>query len=173
MKERLGLHSCAYESKVRNREIYDGVGRYSTTNADFITFFQYVNSEDYIAYGPYGPVIEPSESNHSVVKKFITLLDDYINTKAQREGLPSVAWFADKCCLSTGYFGTLVKTETGRAAKDIIADRLLSHAKQLLNDDKLTITIISNRLGFDYPQHFVRFFKTHTGKPPSAYRKAS
>lgn len=86
-----------------------------------------------------------------MVKKFITLLDDYINTKAQREGLPSVAWFADKCCLSTGYFGTLVKTETGRAAKDIIADRLLSHAKQLLNDDKLTITIISNRLGFDYP----------------------
>lgn len=118
-------------------------------------------------------MIEPSESNHSVVKKFITLLDDYINTKAQREGLPSVAWFADKCCLSTGYFGTLVKTETGRAAKDIIADRLLSHAKQLLNDDKLTITIISNRLGFDYPQHFVRFFKTHTGKTPSAYRKAS
>lgn len=56
MKERLGLHSCAYESKVRNREIYDGVGGYSTTNADFITFFQYVNSEDYIAYGP---VIEP------------------------------------------------------------------------------------------------------------------
>ena len=173
MKERLGLHSCAYESKVRNREIYDGVGGYSTTNADFITFFQYVNSEDYIAYGPYGPVIEPSEINHSVVKKFITLLDDYINTKAQREGLPSVAWFADKCCLSTGYFGTLVKTETGRAAKDIIADRLLSHAKQLLNDDKLTITIISNRLGFDYPQHFVHFFKTHTGKTPSAYRKAS
>ena len=59
MKERLGLHSCAYEFKVRNHEIYDGVGRYSTTNADFITFFQYVNSEDYIAYGPYGPVIEP------------------------------------------------------------------------------------------------------------------
>ena len=76
------------------------------------------------------------------MKKFITLLDDYINTKAQREGLPSIAWFADKCCLSTGYFGTLVKTETGRAAKDIIADRLLAHAKQLLNDDKLTITII-------------------------------
>lgn len=53
------------------------------------------------------------------------------------------------------------------------ADRLLAHAKQLLNDDKLTITIISNRLGFDYPQHFVRFFKTHTGKTPSAYRKVS
>ena len=25
--------------------------------------------------------------------------------------------YADKCCLSTGYFGTLVKTETGRTGK--------------------------------------------------------
>ena len=98
------------------------------------------------------------------------MLDDYIDTKAQSEGLPSVAWFADKCSLSTGYFGTLVKTETGRTAKDIIADRLLAHAKQLLNDDTLAVTMISERLGFEYPQHFVRFFKAHTGKTPSAYR---
>ena len=117
--------------------------------------------------------ITREEINHNVVKKFISLLDNYINNNAQREGLPSVAWFADKCCLSTGYFGTLVKTETGRAAKDIIADCLLAHAKQLLNDDTLSITTISERLGFEYPQHFVRFFKAHTGKTPSAYRKAS
>ena len=63
VKERLGLHSCAYEFQVRNRDIYDGVGGYSTTNADFIMFFQYLNREDYIAYVPYGPEIEPSESN--------------------------------------------------------------------------------------------------------------
>ena len=37
----------------------------------------------------------------------------------------------------------------------------------------LAITTISERLGFEYPQHFVRFFKAHTGKTPSAYRKAS
>lgn len=63
VKERLGLHSCAYEFQVRNRDIYDGVGGYSMTNADFIMFFQYLNREDYIAYVPYGPEIEPSESN--------------------------------------------------------------------------------------------------------------
>ena len=117
--------------------------------------------------------ITREEINHGVVKRFITMLDEYIKTKAQREGLPSVAWFADKCCLSTGYFGTLVKTETGRAAKDIIADRLLAHAKQLLNDDTLAVSKVSERLGFEYPQHFVRFFKMHTGMTPSQYRKAS
>ena len=117
--------------------------------------------------------ITREEINHSVVKRFMELLDDYISSKALREGLPTVAYFADKCCLSSGYFGTLVRVETGRTAKDIIADRLLAHAKQLLNDDTLTITMISERMGFDYPQHFVRFFKSHTGKTPSAYRKVS
>ena len=117
--------------------------------------------------------ITREEINHSVVKRFMELLDDYLSSKALREGLPTVAYFADKCCLSNGYFGNLVRVETGRTAKDIIADRLLAHAKQLLNDDTLTITMISERMGFDYPQHFVRFFKSHTGKTPSAYRKVS
>ena len=114
--------------------------------------------------------ITREEINHSVVKKFIELLDDYISTKALRDGLPTVAYFADKCCLSNGYFGNLVRVETGRTAKDIISDHVLAYAKQLLNDEALTITIISSRLGFEYPQHFVRFFKSHTGKTPSAYR---
>ena len=100
------------------------------------------------------------------------LLDDYISTKALRDGLPTVAYFAEKCCLSSGYFGNLVRVETGRTAKDIIADHLLAHAKQLLNDEALTVTLVSQRLGFDSPQHFVRFFKSHTGKTPSAYRNA-
>lgn len=117
--------------------------------------------------------ITREEINHSVVKKFIELLDDYIATKALRDGLPTVAYFADKCCLSSGYFGNLVRVETGRTAKDIIADHVLAYAKQLLNDEALTITMISNRLGFEYPQHFVRFFKSHTGKTPSAFRNES
>ena len=115
--------------------------------------------------------ITREEINHSVVKKFVELLDDYISTKAIREGLPTVAYFAEKCCLSNGYFGTMVRVETGRTAKDIISDHLLAHAKQLLNDEALTIAVIGERLGFDYPQHFVRFFKSHTGKTPAAYRK--
>ncbi len=113
------------------------------------------------------------EINHTVVKKFATLLDQYIEEKASHEGLPTVAYFADKCCYSSKYFGELVKTETGRTAKDFINDRLLRSAKILLNDDTLSITQVSQQLGFEYPQHFVRFFKTQTGKTPSEYRKSA
>lgn len=113
------------------------------------------------------------EINHSVVKQFDGLLKEYIRNKAEKEGLPNVGYFADKCCLTAGYFGQLVKTETGRTAKDFINDRLLTTAKEFLNDDRLTVQQISSRLGFEYPQHFVRFFKHHTGMTPNEYRKAS
>ncbi len=116
--------------------------------------------------------ITREEINHSVVKKFLSLLDDYLSEKAEREGLPTVAYFADKCCLSTGYFGTLVKTETGRTAKDLINDRIMGKAKELLASDTLSVTQISQRLGFEYPQHFVRFFKALTGKTPTQWRAA-
>lgn len=113
------------------------------------------------------------EINHTVVKKFVKLLDEYIAQQAEKEGLPTVAYFADKCCYSSKYFGELVKTETGRTAKDFINDRVLRRAKQLLDDDAFSITQVSQQLGFEYPQHFVRFFKARTGQTPSEYRRSA
>lgn len=115
--------------------------------------------------------ITRQEINHSVVQKFDALLRDYIRNDIGTKGLPSVAYFADKCCLSLGYFGQLVKAETGKTAKDYINARLLNRAKEFLDDDRHSVTQISTLLGFEYPQHFVRFFKLHTGQTPSTYRK--
>ena len=116
--------------------------------------------------------ITREEINHGVVKKFLGLLDEYLNDKAAHEGLPTVGYFAGECCLSTGYFGTLVKTEMGRTAKDLISDRILAKAKALLQTETLTVTRVSQLLGFEYPQHFVRFFKSLTGQTPSQWRSA-
>ena len=33
------------------------------------------------------------------------MLDEHIARKAEHEGLPTVAYFADKCCYSPKYFG--------------------------------------------------------------------
>ena len=117
--------------------------------------------------------ITREEINHATVKKFVAILDHYMANQAHQQGLPTVAYFADQCCYSPKYFGELVKTETGRTAKDFINDRLLRTAKQLLSDDSLSIAQVSHQLGFEYPQHFVRFFKTKTGKTPSEYRKTA
>lgn len=63
VKERSGITSCAFEFAVRNSDLYNNVGGYSYTQADFILFFQQLNREDYVAYVPYGPEIEPSQEN--------------------------------------------------------------------------------------------------------------
>lgn len=117
--------------------------------------------------------ITREEINHSIVKQFESYLKEYILDIAKDSGLPSVGYFADRCCLSTAYFGQLIKKETGRTAKDFINDRLVSYAKQYLNDENLSVSQIGELLGFEYPQHFARFFKQHTGMTPNEYRKSS
>ena len=117
--------------------------------------------------------ITREEINHEVVKKFEKLLREYLDQKAETEGIPSVAYFADKCSLTSGYFGELVKTETGKTAQDFIGDAIVKRAKEILNDSSFTVSQVAYSLGFGYPQHFVRFFKRKTGKTPSEYRGAA
>ncbi len=113
------------------------------------------------------------EINHSVVKRFDVMLRDYLRHRVQKEGLPSVNLFAGECCLSPAYFGQLVKMETGRTAKEFISDRIVAVAKEHLSDSDLTVKQVADRLGFEYPQHFVRFFKLHTGMTPNQFRSVS
>lgn len=116
--------------------------------------------------------ITREEINHSTVQQFEQMLNAYLHNDAEHSGLPSVAYFADKCCLSAGYFGELIKTETGMTAQNFIAAHLLNYSKELLNDMSLSVSQVAEQLGFEYPQHFVRFFKKHTGKTPTQYRAA-
>lgn len=111
--------------------------------------------------------------NNTVVEKFNALLDEYMANDISEQGLPTVAYFADRLNLSAGYFGELVKTSTGTTAKDMIADRLVNAARELLNDLTLSVTQVGDMLGFEYPQHFVRFFKRRTGRTPKEYRTIS
>lgn len=111
--------------------------------------------------------------NTTLTEKFNALVDDYIKGEIQLKGLPTVAYFADRLNLSAGYLGELIKTSSGRTAKDIIADRLTGAARELLCDMSLSVTQVADRLGFEYPQHFVRFFKRRTGKTPKEFRTVS
>lgn len=111
------------------------------------------------------------KQNSGVLVNFEQNLRSYFSEgTAQREGLPTVAWFADKACLSPGYFGDLVKRETGLSAQQYIQRKVVSLAKQLILDESYTINQIADTLGFQYPQHFTRFFKRHVGMSPRDYR---
>ncbi len=111
------------------------------------------------------------ELNNDVLARFETLLDEYLQSgKGATEGIPTVRHFADKTCLSPNYFGDLVKSETGKTAKEYIQLKMINHAKSVLLDPEISTKQVAELLGFQYPQHFIRFFKKQTGQTPKEYR---
>lgn len=115
--------------------------------------------------------ITREELNNSTMSRFESLIDEYLDSGlGVTEGIPTVRYFADKVCLSPNYFGDLVKAETGKTAQEYIQLKMTNHAKSALLDPALNTKLIAEQLGFQYPQHFIRFFKKQTGLTPREYR---
>ena len=110
--------------------------------------------------------------NSDIVARFEKHLKEYYSDGNHSDELPSVAYFAEKVNLTPGYFGDLVKKETGTTAKDIITQHMVALAKHRLATSDDDINIIAYDLGFQYPAHFTRLFKRVTGQSPTAYRSS-
>lgn len=112
-----------------------------------------------------------SHSNRDVLTRFEGLLDDYFEGElAERDGLPTVKYFADKLCLSSNYFGDMFKKETGKTPQEYIQEKVIELAKERMSDRRETVSRVAYSLGFQYPQHFCRLFKKRVGCTPNEYR---
>lgn len=108
-----------------------------------------------------------------IVERFEQLLNGYFETdKPQTIGLPSVAHCAVELNLSAGYFGDLIKKETGKTAQDYIQAKLIDTAKERIFDQSKSVSQVAYELGFKYPQHFTRLFKQRVGLSPNEYRSS-
>jgi len=109
--------------------------------------------------------------HQGILEKFERLLNEYFQAdKPQTIGLPSVAYCAGELNLSPGYFGDLVKKETGKTAQEYIQSKLIDVAKEKIFDQSKSVSQIAYELGFKYPQHFARLFKQRVGQSPNEYR---
>ena len=108
--------------------------------------------------------------NNDVLTRFERLLDEYIESgMGLTHGIPTVKYFADKVCLSPNYFGDMVKAETGKTAQEYIQLKMTTIAKNALLAPNATTKQVSEMLGFQYPQHFIRFFKKQVDCTPKEY----
>ena len=77
---------------------------------------------------------------------------------------------AAECGVSTVYFRKLFTKHLGTSPKQFIIDLRIQRAKQLLCENSLGISEISERCGFSNPYHFSRIFKEREGTSAMEYR---
>ena len=107
--------------------------------------------------------------NSDMLMKFDRLLHDYFDRNMQLTyGLPTVQYCADKLCMSSNYFGDMIKKATGDTASNYIRQYIIQRAKNELATGE-SIARVAYGLGFEYPQHLSRMFKKLTGMTPSDY----
>ncbi len=115
--------------------------------------------------------ITREKAHKGILERFENLLNDYFQSdKPQTIGIPSVAHCAEQLNLSAGYFGDLIKKETGHTAQDYIQSKVIDVAKERIFDRSKSVNQIAYDLGFKYPQHFTRLFKQRVGHSPNEYR---
>lgn len=83
-----------------------------------------------------------------------------------------VRQYAEAMRITLPHLCSTVKNVSNRTAGDIIIDAILTDAKAQLKITTLPIKEIAITLGFDNVAFFNRFFKSHVGATPKAYRNS-
>ena len=114
----------------------------------------------------------PAVTGRNLGRALDTMIDNYLSSgSAAQQGQPTVSWCADQFNLTPNYFSSLIKRELRMPAQDYIQGKILDAAKKLLDTTAMSVGEIAEELGFSYPNHFTRLFKSKTGQSPQEYRK--
>ncbi|MBR2423049.1 MAG: helix-turn-helix domain-containing protein [Oscillospiraceae bacterium] len=82
----------------------------------------------------------------------------------------SLRTLAQKLNISSSYLSTIFKKETGQTLTDLIAQRRVERAKELLQSTRLQIQTIAQHCGIVDVHYFSKIFKKVTGQTPKEYR---
>ena len=108
-----------------------------------------------------------------LLRKFTALLNG--DFEPIRTGKPltvrKVSAYAEVLGVSQSHLNDTLQSLTGLSAGQHIRNRLIGQATMCLMHSDKTVSEIAYRLGYDDPSYFARFYKSQTGKSPSAFRK--
>ena len=82
----------------------------------------------------------------------------------------SVGFYAGQLHLTPKYLTTIIRKTSGRTAAEWIDDYVVLEAKNLLKYSTMSIQEIAYCLNFPNQSFFGKYFRSHTGMTPSAYR---
>ncbi len=115
--------------------------------------------------------ITRSNENHDILIRFENFLKTYLDKDDTDIEMLTVKICAKELGYSANYLSDLLKKETGKSAQEHIYFYVIEKAKNMLSSTDNPVNHIASSLGFDYSQHFSKFFKNNVGISPTHYRK--
>ncbi|NJM93890.1 MAG: helix-turn-helix domain-containing protein [Cytophagales bacterium] len=82
-----------------------------------------------------------------------------------------MSYYCQELGMTLARLNAVCKKATGRTASELLRERLILEAKNLLTHTGLSIAEIAYQLEFTDPSHFVKFFKQATTLTPRQYRE--
>lgn len=107
------------------------------------------------------PAAPPSE----LIQRVCEYIDAHLNEDLRLEALE------EKFYISESNLRKRFRAEMGMTLKEYADGRRMVEARRMLLDKKLQIQEIARCLGFEYPQSFIRFFRSIEGVSPGDYRE--
>ena len=146
------------------------------------------DTEEYLLYG-YEQLVTEYKNFHDMLNCLLKLMctsntqiaDDtakvssfmqiikYLNENYQQD--ISLQQLADSFHLNASYISFLIKKETGLTYSQYLTNLRISQAKRLLTSSQLTLTEISESVGFHDYFYFIKKIKKITGVTPGYYQK--
>lgn len=113
---------------------------------------------------PSKTIEDKSERKRGVLRRFARLIESHY-----REHL-SLAEYAQRLGVSTTHLNCLCREFHGTSALNVLHQRLLLEAKRSLQYTSMTITQVSDYLGFSDVTYFSRFFRKRGGMTPKEFK---
>lgn len=111
-------------------------------------------------------------NSSELLSKVEKLLGQHFQNANSEKGLPTATFLASQLNLSPKYLSDCLKQLTGNTTQQIIHEKLIEHAKEVLTTTQLSISEIAYQLGFEYSQSFSKLFKTKTKLSPLEFRQS-
>lgn len=100
----------------------------------------------------------------TIVHEFMELARVYHATQRH------LAFYSDRLFVTSKHLSETLKEVTGRTARQLLDQLLLSEAKHLLSGTALSISEVAFKLNFEEPSQFSKFFHRTSGSSPRRYR---
>ena len=108
-----------------------------------------------------------SDRTAYIVKQLMQLLDTGIS-RTERE----VCYYAERLNVSPKYLSATVKRVTGHSVSSYINRATVPILKGFLDDERLSLTQIADRMNFTSLSYFSRYCTKHLRQSPSEYRRS-